>query len=155
MPTPSKWKDLPTEAINPATLAMDRASAEALVDLMLGEDRKVVAAVQRERSRIATAAELLAGALRRGGRVILVGAGTSGRLGVLEAAEMITTFSTPPKQVQAIMPGGRAAFFDPKEGVEDRYEEGGRAVARLRPTRRDVLIGVFRQRDDPFRAGVR
>ena len=142
MPTPSKWKDLPTEAINPSSLAMDRASTEDLVGLMLGEDRKVVAAVQRERSRIATAVELLTGALRRGGRVILVGAGTSGRLGVLEAAEMITTFSTPPKQVQAIMPGGRAAFFDPKEGVEDRYEEGSRAVARLRPTRRDVLIGV-------------
>ena len=83
---------------------------------MLGEDRKVVAAVQRERSRIATAAELLTAALRRGGRVILVGAGTSGRLGVLEAAEMITTFSTPPKQVQAIMPGGAGGILRPEGG---------------------------------------
>ena len=98
--------------------------------------------MHRERARIAMAADLLAAALRKGGRVIFVGAGTSGRLGVLEAAEMLPTFSAPSRMVQAIMAGGRAGFFHTKEGIEDNYEEGRRSVARLRPTRKDMLIGV-------------
>ena len=143
MPTStSKWKDLPTEAINPASLSMDRASTEETIELMINEDRKVITAVHRERARIAMAADMVTMAVRRGGRVIFVGAGTSGRLGVLEAAEMLPTFSTPPRLVQAIMAGGRSAFFDAKEGVEDNYEGGGRAVAKLRLSKKDVLIGV-------------
>ena len=138
----SKWKDLPTEAINPNSLALDHTSTEEIVELMLGEDRKVVTAVHREKAPIALAADLLAAAVRKGGRLIFVGAGTSGRLGVLEAAEMNPTFSTPPRLVQAIMAGGQSAFFHAKEGVEDNYEEGAKAVTRLRPTRKDVLIGV-------------
>ena len=141
-PTSSKWKDLPTEAINPASLEIDKASTEEIVELMLGEDRKVVASVYRERDRIATAADLVTSALRKGGRLIFVGAGTSGRLGVLEAAEMIPTFSTPPHLVQALVAGGHTAFFRSKEGTEDNFAEGARAVARLRPTKKDVLIGV-------------
>ena len=142
MSTSSKWKDLPTEAIHPGSLAMDTASTDELVALMLTEDRKVVAAVSKERPRIALGADLLTTALRKGGRIFFVGAGTSGRLGVLEAAEMIPTFSTPAALVQAVMAGGPAAFFSDKEGVEDNYEEGARAIARLRPTRKDALIGV-------------
>ena len=142
MPKSSKWQDLPTEAINPNSLAMDHTSTDEIVELMLGEDRKVVTAVNREKARIAMGADLVTEAVRKGGRLIFVGAGTSGRLGVLEAAEMIPTFSTPPRLVQAIMAGGRSAFFHAKEGVEDNYEEGAKAVTRLRPTRRDVLIGV-------------
>lgn len=142
MPTSSKWKDLPTEAINPASLEMDRASTEEIVELMLAEDRKVVASVYRERARIAMGADLVTAALRKGGRLIFVGAGTSGRLGVLEAAEMIPTFSTPAQLVQALMAGGRAAFFQDKEGVEDHYEDGARSIGRLHPTKKDVLIGI-------------
>ncbi len=142
MSTSSKWKDLPTEAIHPGSLAMDKASTDDLVALMLSEDRKVVGAVAKERTRIALGADLLTTALRKGGRIFFVGAGTSGRLGVLEAAEMIPTFSTPAALVQAVMAGGRSAFFSDKEGVEDNYEEGARAIARLRPTRKDALIGV-------------
>ena len=142
MKNSSKWKDLPTEAINPKSLAMDRSSTEEIIELMLAEDRKVVTAVHREKARIAMGADLLTEAVRKGGRVIFVGAGTSGRLGVLEAAEMIPTFSTPPQLVQAIIAGGRSAFFQAPEGVEDNFEEGGRALTRLRPTRKDVLIGV-------------
>ena len=141
MPT-SKWQDLPTEAINPASVAMDRASTTELIDLMLAEDRKVVAAVQKEKTRIATGADLMTEGLQKGGRIVFVGAGTSGRLGVLEAAEMLPTFGTPAHLVQAIMAGGRTAFFETKEGVEDNFEEGARALARLRPTKKDVLIGV-------------
>src|SRR6186713_573025 len=142
MPVRSKWQSLPTEAINPATLGIDKLTADDIVELMLSEDRKMLAAVQRERERIAVGVEMLATALRKGGRVIFVGAGTSGRLGILESAEMPPTFSTEPELVQAIMAGGRDAIFSAKEGVEDNYEEGARSVMRLRPTRKDIVVGV-------------
>src|SRR5260370_40398610 len=96
----SKWQSLPTEAINPATLALDKQTAAEIVDEMMAEDRKMLAAVQRERERIAVAIDIITHALRTGGRVIFVGAGTSGRLGILEAAEMPPTFSTNPRLVQ-------------------------------------------------------
>jgi len=138
----SKWQDLPTEAINPASLSMDKASTADLVELMINEDRKVITAVHRERDHIALGIELVTEALGRGGRIIFVGAGTCGRLGVLEAAEMQPTFSTPARLVHALMAGGRSAFFQSKEGAEESFEEGARAVTRLRPSRKDVLIGV-------------
>src|SRR5687768_3140611 len=139
----SKWQSLPTEAINPSSLGIDKLAADELVDLMLNEDRKVLAAVQRERERIAVGVEMIASALRRGGRIVFVGAGTSGRLGILESAEMPPTFSTDPLLVQAMMAGGRDAIFGgSKEGAEDDYEEGTRAMTRFHPTRADVVVGV-------------
>src|SRR5436190_15820409 len=138
----SKWQSLPTEAINPSSLGIDKLAADDLVDLMLNEDRKVLAAVQRERERIAVGVEMIAGALRKGGRIVFVGAGTSGRLGILESAEMPPTFSTDPLLVQAVMAGGRDAIFGAKEGVEDNYEEGARAMTRFHPTKADVVVGV-------------
>ena len=138
----SRWEALPTEAINPATLGIDKLPAGEIVELMLAEDRKMIAAVQRERERIALGAEIIAEGLREGGRIIFVGAGTSGRLGVLESAEMPPTFGTDPSLVQAVIAGGRGATFRAKEGVEDNYEEGARAVTRLRPGRKDVVVGV-------------
>ena len=154
MPSQSKWQSLPTERINPASLHLDKASVGDIVDLMVNEDRKVVAAVQRERERIAHGVEILVQSLRKGGRIIFVGAGTSGRLGVLEAAEMPPTFGTSPSMVQAIMAGGKDAVFRAREGVEDDYEEGARAVARLRPTRRDAVIGVSASGITPFVRGA-
>src|SRR5882757_1638572 len=142
MPVRSKWQSLPTEAINPATLAIDKQSAADIVEEMLTEDRKMLAAVHREKDRIVVGIDIITAALKKGGRVIFVGAGTSGRLGVLEAAEMPPTFGTKPELVQAIMAGGKGAIVKPKEGVEDHYEEGSRAVNRLRPSKRDVVIGV-------------
>src|SRR6266566_601864 len=142
MPVRSKWQSLPTEAINPATLGIDKLSADDIVELMLSEDRKMIAAVQRERERIAVGVEMIATTLRKEGRIIFVGAGTSGRLGILESAEMPPTFSTDPTLVQAIMAGGRGAIFNAKEGVEDNYEEGARSIMRVRPTKRDIVIGV-------------
>ena len=106
MPIRSKWESLPTEAINPATLAIDKLPAADIVELMMAEDRKVVAAVQREKERIALGAEMIADSLKRGGRVMFVGAGTSGRLGVLESAEMPPTFGTDQSLVQAVMRSG-------------------------------------------------
>jgi N-acetylmuramic acid 6-phosphate etherase len=142
MPVRSKWQSLPTEAINPATLAIDKQSAADIVEEMMAEDRKMLAAVQREKDRIVVGIEIITQALRKGGRIVFVGAGTSGRLGILEAAEMPPTFGTKPELVQAIMAGGKSAVVSPKEGVEDHYEEGARAINRLRPTRHDVVIGV-------------
>ena len=142
MPQRSKWQSLPTEAINPTSVGLDKLSPVDLVDLMHAEDRKVLVAVQRERERLAVGIEMIASALRRGGRVVFVGAGTSGRLGILESAEMPPTFSTDPLLVQAVMAGGREAIFGAKEGVEDNYEEGARAMTRFHPTRADVVIGV-------------
>ena len=142
MPTRSKWQALPTEAINPATLALDKLPAAGIVDLMLTEDRKMLAAVHRERDRIAIGADMIAKALRKSGRIVFVGAGTSGRLGVLESAEMPPTFGTDSEIVQAIMAGGKGAILKAKEGAEDNYEEGARAITRLQPTKHDVVIGV-------------
>src|SRR5438477_7482311 len=142
MPVRSKWQSLPTEAINPATLALDKQSPADIVEEMLTEDRKMLAAVQREKDRIVVGIEIITQALKKGGRIIFVGAGTSGRLGVLESAEMPPTFGTKPELVQAIMAGGKGAIVKPKEGVEDHYEDGARAINRLRPTKHDVVIGV-------------
>ena len=138
----SKWQSLPTEAINPATLAIDKLSPADIVEAMLNEDRKMLAAVQHEKERIAVGVEIITQALRRGGRVVFVGAGTSGRLGVLESAEMPPTFGTSPDLVQAIMAGGKTTVLRAREGIEDNYEEGARSVARLRPSKKDVVIGV-------------
>jgi N-acetylmuramic acid 6-phosphate etherase len=153
-PTPSKWQSLPTEQINPASLAVDKAPVRDIVDLIVNEDKKVVAAVHKEKEKIAHGVEIITQALRKGGRVIFVGAGTSGRLGVVEAAEMPPTFGTPSRLVQGIMAGGQAAVFEAKEGVEDNYEEGGRSIARLRLSARDVLVGVSASGITPFVRGA-
>jgi N-acetylmuramic acid 6-phosphate etherase len=142
MSTQSKWQQLPTEAINPASLALDKAPVADIIDLMINEDRKVIAAVQREKERIAVGIEIITQTLRRGGRIVFVGAGTSGRLGIVEAAEMPPTFGVPASIVQGIMAGGKEAVFQAREGVEDDYEEGARSVARLRIGKKDVVIGV-------------
>lgn len=152
--TPSKWQSLPTEAINPATLALDKATVPEIIDMMVAEDRKVLGAVQKERERIAHGAEIISQSYRRNGRLLFVGAGTSGRLGVLEAAELPITFGTTPSRVHAIMAGGKEAVFKGREGVEDDYEEGARAIARLRPTNRDVVVGVSASGITPFVRGA-
>jgi len=151
--TQSKWQSLPTEQINPASLAIDKAPVRDIIDLMVNEDRKVIVAVQKEKEKIAHGIEIITQALRKGGRVIFIGAGTSGRLGVVEAAEMPPTFGTPARIVQGIMAGGQTAVFQAKEGVEDNYEEGGRSIARLRLSNRDVIIGVSASGITPFVRG--
>jgi len=149
----SKWQSLPTEAINPVSLAVDKAPVTEIVDMAINEDRKVIAAVQKERERIAHGVEIIVQALKRGGRIIFIGAGTSGRLGVVEASEMPPTFGTSPSLVQAIMAGGQDAVFKAKEGVEDNYEEGARSIGRLRLGKKDVVIGVSASGMTPFVRG--
>jgi N-acetylmuramic acid 6-phosphate etherase len=153
MTTHSKWQYLPTEAINPASLAIDKIPVRDIIDIVVNEDRKVIAAVLKEKERIAHGIEIIVQALKKGGRVVFVGAGTSGRLGVVEAAEMPPTFGTSPSLVQAIMAGGQDAVFRAKEGVEDNFEEGARSIARLRLTKRDVVVGVSASGMTPFVRG--
>ncbi len=153
MTTQSKWQSLPTEQINPNSLAVDKAPVREIIDMVINEDRKVMAAVQKEKEKIAHGVEIIVQSLRKGGRVIFIGAGTSGRLGVVEAAEMPPTFGTAPRLVQAIMAGGQAAVFQAKEGVEDNYEEGGRSIGRLRLSSRDVVVGVSASGITPFVRG--
>jgi N-acetylmuramic acid 6-phosphate etherase len=146
---------LSTERPNPASRELDRLSARQVARLMNGEDVRAARAVGRVGSRIAAAVELIVAALGRGGRLFFVGAGTSGRLGVLEAAECPPTFGTPPRLVQAIMAGGRAAVFRSREGVEDDERAAAREIRRrVRPG--DVVVGVSASGVTPFvRAALR
>src|SRR4051812_47585986 len=124
MPTHSKWQSLPTEAVNPVTLSIDKAPVRDIIDMVVNEDRKVVAAVQKEKERIAHGVEIVVQALKKCGRIIFVGAGTSGRLGVVEASEMPPTFGTSPKLVQAIMAGGAGGGGLGGGGGGDKKEGG-------------------------------
>jgi N-acetylmuramic acid 6-phosphate etherase len=154
MSVQSKWQLLPTEGINPASLAIDKLSPVDVIEIMVSEDRKVVAAVAREKERIALGVEIISQALRKGGRLIFVGAGTSGRLGVLESAEMPPTFGTDPRMVQAIVAGGIPSMLRAREGSEDDFEQGARSIARVRATARDVVVGVSASGMTPFVRGA-
>lgn len=119
---------------------------------MQAEDRRVLAALRAARPAIVRAAEALRQTFRAGGRCLLFGAGTSGRLAVLEAAELPPTFGTDPKRVQAIIAGGRGAVFRAREGAEDRHEEGSERAGRAR--RGDLVIGISASSVTPFVRGA-
>ena len=133
---------LTTERRNAASRDIDRRSTLAIVDLINAEDRRVAPAVRRQRRKIAAAVEMVAAALAGGGRLFYVGAGTSGRLGVLDASECPPTFGTRPRQVQGIIAGGRRALVRSVEGAEDRAADGAAAINRYRVGRRDVVVGI-------------
>ncbi|MBI4240130.1 MAG: N-acetylmuramic acid 6-phosphate etherase, partial [Candidatus Rokubacteria bacterium] len=140
---------LPTERANPRSRNLDQLSPLAIVSLMNREDRQVLAAVHTVRRQVAAAVELIVASLRSGGRLFFVGAGTSGRLGVIEAAECAPTFGTPPSVVQAIVAGGRSAVFRSREGAEDRQAEARQAIRR-RVRRGDVVVGISASGVTPF-----
>jgi len=121
---------------------------EQAVALLLDEDRRAVAAAARETKAIARAARLVADALARGQKIVFAGAGTSGRMGVLEAAECPPTFGSDPSRIRAVMAGGAQSVFRAKEGAEDRADHGAKVGARLR--RGDVLIGISASSVTPF-----
>ena len=147
---------LSTEKRSRRSRNLDRLSTLGIVDLLAREDRLVAPAVAKERRRIAAAVDLLVEALRAGGRLFYVGAGTSGRLGVLDAAECPPTFGTPPRMVQGIIAGGRRALVRAVEGAEDRARDGERAIERKRVSKRDVVVGIAACGVTPFvRAAVR
>ena len=154
MATRSKWQRLATEAVNPRSRNIDTMAADDIVEMMILDNRAVLGALRREKSRIARGAEVLADAVVTGGRIIFAGAGTSGRLGVLEAAELPPTFGIEPATAQAIMAGGPAAVHRAKEGVEDDEKAGRRAMRGVRPSRRDVVIGISASGVTPFVRGA-
>jgi len=141
---------LPTESINPRTVAFDRSSTLSVLKMINREDHLVAPAVRRQLPAIARAVDLVVASIEAGGRVFYVGAGTSGRMGVLDAAECPPTFGTPPHLFQGIMAGGRDAVFRAKEGVEDRTGEARRALARKGVGPEDVVIGLAACRRTPF-----
>ncbi len=154
MSTTSKWQRLATEAVNPRSRDIDILTPDKIIEVMMLDNRQMLAAVQHERRRIARGSELIATAVLNGGRLIFVGAGTSGRLGVLEAAELPPTFGIDADTAVAIMAGGAAAVHRAKEGVEDDHAEGARAMRRLRPSRHDVVIGISASGITPFVRGA-
>ena len=144
-----RYERLATERRNRASAGLDRLDARAIAALMNREDARAVRAVRRESRAIAAGVDLIVAALGERGRLIFVGAGTSGRLGVLEAAECPPTFGTSPRLVQAVMAGGRASVFRSREGAEDDGRAGARAV-RARARRGDVVVGVSASGVTPF-----
>ena len=150
-----RYDRLPTERADPGTGRLDRLSAVAIARLMNRADRRAVRAVGRAAPAIGRAVDLVVRALSRGGRLIFVGAGTSGRLGVLEAAECPPTFDTPPSLVQAVIAGGRRTVFRSAEGAEDDAAEGARQIRR-RVRGGDVVVGIAASGVTPFvRAALR
>jgi N-acetylmuramic acid 6-phosphate etherase len=136
----SRWQRLVTESANPKSAKLDRLGIARVVALMQAEDRRVLAAARKARPAIVRAAEAFAETFRAGGTCFLFGAGTSGRLAVIEAAELPPTFGTDPKRVRAVIAGGRGAVFRAREGAEDNYEDGVRRADGVR--RGDLVIGV-------------
>src|SRR5438132_10299945 len=147
-----RYERLATERANRASARLDRLDARRIAALMNREDARAVRAVGRVAREIAAAVDLIVAALGARGRLIFVGAGTSGRLGVLEAAECPPTFGTSPSRVQGIMAGGRASVFRSREGAEDDAEAGARAV-RARARAGDVVVGVSASGVTPFVRG--
>jgi len=143
-----------TEQRNPRSRGLDKRSISGLVDLFIKEERYVEKALAAQRVAITRAATLVARRLGAGGRLFYVGAGTSGRLGVVDASEMPPTFNAPPEQVQAIIAGGAAAVFRSQEGAEDTRDAG---VAELRGRglgKRDVVCGIAASGQTPFVLGA-
>jgi len=133
---------LTTERRNISSRDIDRRSTLEIVDIINSEDRKVAPAVGKERLRIAAAVDIIVSSFRRGGRLFYVGAGTSGRLGVLDAAECPPTFGTRPSMVQGIIAGGRRALVRSVEGAEDCAGDGAAAVDKKRVKSCDVVVGI-------------
>ena len=143
-----------TEQRNPRSLRIDQMSALEIVDLINAEDRLVAAAVSDERERIARAIDLVVDSFRRGGRLFYVGAGTSGRLGVLDASEMPPTYRTEPDLVQGVMAGGYEALLRAQEGAEDIPEDGAQAMDDRSVDGRDFVLGIAASGTTPFVHGA-
>lgn len=143
-----------TEQINPLSHNLDQLSPLELVDLFNQEDYRVVEAIGQAREALAAAITLTAAALRSGGRLFYVGAGTSGRLGVLDAVECPPTFCTPPELVQGILAGGAPALLRSSEGLEDRAADGAQIIYDRGITAADVVVGISAGGTTPYVQGA-
>lgn len=143
-----------TEHRNPRTASIDLATPIEIVDLMTAEDRSVPDAVASQRAQIARAIELVEAAFRSDGRLIYVGAGTSGRIGILDASECPPTFGSDPALVQGVIAGGLPAVFRSQEGAEDSPEGGAAAMDELAIKTPDVVVGIAASGTTPFVQGA-
>ena len=147
-------ENLLTEQSNPASAHIDQLSTEEMLRVINAEDRKVAEAVGREIPNIARAVDAIAAAFRRGGRLFYIGAGTSGRLGVLDASECPPTFGAPPELVQGIIAGGETALSRATETTEDDPAIGARDLTARGFTRQDVLVGIAASGRTPYVLGA-
>ena len=143
-----------TEQRNPRSTRIDQLSTIEIVDLINAEDRMVAQAVGEEREQIARAVDLVVETFKQGGRLFYVGAGTSGRLGVLDAAEMPPTYGTDPELVQGIIAGGYAALTRAQEGAEDHRDAGARDLAARGVTGQDFVLGIATSGTTPYVHGA-
>lgn len=148
---PSKGQQRITESRNPRAVALDTKSTTAILRIINREDRTVAAAVTKAIPEIARAVDWAVEALRAGGRLVYLGAGTSGRLGVLDAAECIPTFGT--EQVVAVMAGAPNSMFRPSEVSEDDPKLGVRDLRRIKFSRKDILVGISASGRTPYVLG--
>ena len=139
-----------TEKSNPNTLNLHEMSALEIVQTMNAEDVTISQAVQRALPEIASAVDLIMERLEKGGRLFYVGAGTSGRLGILDASECPPTFGTPPETVQGIIAGGETVMADMEEGAEDDRIAGKAAIQNKKVDRRDAVVGISASGTTPF-----
>jgi len=157
MDEPAQFQEfarLATEQRNPRTFDLDTLEIPELLQRISAEDHTVPAAVAAELPHISRAVELVVASFRRGGRLIYAGAGTSGRLGVLDASECPPTFGSDPKMVQGVMAGGYGALVRSVEGAEDRADEGERAMIERGVGPNDTVIGLAASRRTPFVVGA-
>ena len=143
-----------TEQRNPRSMRIDQLSTLEIVELMNAEDRMVAEAVKEEGEEIAHAIDIVVDCFRRGGRLFYVGAGTSGRLGVLDASEMPPTYGTDPAMVQGLIAGGLAALVRAQEGAEDHPEDGARDIAERGVNDRDFVLGIASSGTTPYVHGA-
>ena len=149
VPRAINYSGLPTERVNAASAEIDRVPLRRVLALINDQDRAVPGAVRRALPALEKAVALVVRSLKKGGRLLFIGAGTSGRLGVMEAAECPPTFNTPPSLVRAIMAGGRSSVFRSKEGAEDRGADAARLV-RAQVRRGDAVVGIAASGVTPF-----
>lgn len=147
-------KNLLTEKINPNTVDIDKLTVRETVDLMCEEDKAVFKAISDQKENISVATEMVVDTIKNGGRIFFAGAGTSGRLGVLEAAECPPTFGTPPDLIQAVIAGGRDAVWESAEGAEDSFEDAAAELKARGLGRVDMLVGIAASSSTPFVAGA-
>lgn len=145
---------LSTESRNPRTVGIDLASTEEVLRLLHAEDRTVAERIELALPKLVPIVDHVVTAFRRGGRLIYVGAGTSGRLGVLDAAECPPTYSTPPGQVTGLLAGGYETLVRSREGVEDRAEDGARDVDNVSAGADDVVVGISASQRTPYVRGA-
>ncbi|HLB01378.1 MAG TPA: N-acetylmuramic acid 6-phosphate etherase [Bacteroidota bacterium] len=141
---------LTTEKRNPRSRNIDRLGVESVLRIINSEDARVAAAVRKEIPRIAAAVRVISASLKKGGRLLYIGAGTSGRLGVLDAAECPPTFGTSPSMIRGIIAGGRGAVFLSREGAEDRMGDGRKAMRAAGAGAGDVVCGIAASLRTPF-----